>query len=141
MIELFYGTDSSSPLSEDVDQMEKFALLGTDRSLQRQESTDSPVCGTDLAPSSRYTLNASPSTGMKTQTVATSSDSKCLHSESIDIEMVSTNTSLDRQWSVFVYTFLVSSAMTLCQYFVPLFHAAPIFGTVASTYLWNLDLC
>ena len=61
-----------------------------------------------------------------------------LHLESV---AESEDTPLEDQWRVFVYSFSVSSAITLSQYFLPIFHNAPVFGNAASRYLWNIDFC
>eukprot|EP01083_Nonionella_stella_P301199 1032001_1 len=49
-------------------------------------------------------------------------------------------TSLADQWKVLLFTFIVSSLITLTEYSLPILHYAPVFGSTANIYLWNVDL-
>eukprot|EP01084_Bolivina_argentea_P182766 315469_1 len=71
--------------------------------------------------------------------VRTVSDSRTLHHDAIEFQLVYQQSSLQTQWKVFLYTFIISSMITIIQYFLPVLHNAPIFGTTAAIYLWNID--
>ena len=75
--------------------------------------------------------------------IRTNSHVNTLNHEQIELEMIyQDNPSiLIQQWRVFFFSFLFSSIITITQYFIPILHNAPIFGNVASVYLWNIDFC